>query len=337
MSGRLRFQLSVDGLARTRLVYSPLWETVFSLRTLADPGDGGVHAPWARSARSRLDGIDAETLLALWTPTALVPDFLTPTPTPGRPSLADELERIRRTPARQVRQELALTYQDSLPPGLEQLARRPSRGLDRLVHLLSAYWERTLATHWPRLRLVLEGDVVHRTRRLAAGGAVALFEELHERVSWESGEVVVCSRLAPRDVRVDVNDRGLLLLPSVFVWPHVATMFRAPWPPAMVYPSRGLALLWEAAETQGPQALGALIGRTRAGLLAALDGPCSTSELAQRVGLSVGGVSRHLAVLREAGLVASHRRGHAIVHATTPLGESLLRADLGDAPASASA
>jgi len=70
-----------------------------------------------------------------------------------------------------------------------------------------------------------------------------------------------------------------------------------------------------------------LIGRTRAGLLAMLDGPLSTSELARRAGLSIGGVSRHLAVLREAGLVASHRRGHAIVHEPTALGLSLLEVD----------
>ena len=62
-----------------------------------------------------------------------------------------------------------------------------------------------------------------------------------------------------------------------------------------------------------------------------LDAPLSTSELANRAGLSVGGVSRHLAVLREAGLVDSHRRGHAIVHEPTALGRSLLDAD-GRAP-----
>lgn len=65
-----------------------------------------------------------------------------------------------------------------------------------------------------------------------------------------------------------------------------------------------------------------------------LDRPLSTSEVAQRAGLSIGGVSRHLAVLREAGLVSSHRRGHAIVHLPTPLGTSLLEAD-GEAPLAA--
>ena len=161
---------------------------------------------------------------------------------------------------------------------------------------------------------------------------MAVFDDLHERVAWESGDVVIGSPEAqPSDHRVDINDRGLLLMPSAFIWPFVATMFREPSAPAVVYPSRGIGTLWQAEPAVGPQALAALIGRTRAGLLAMLDAPLSTSEVAQRTGLSIGGVSRHLAVLRESGLVASHRRGHAIVHHPTPLGLSLLEAD-GRAP-----
>ncbi len=331
MSRRLRFHLSVDGLARTRLAHSPLWEAVFSLRAVADPAASGLHEPWALSARSRLDGVDLETLLALWTPCSAVPDFLTPPPLSSRPQFGEELRRVRATPPEQIRRDLSLTYGDALPPGLDALYRKPGSGIDRLVRLLNAYWERTLADHWPRLRLLLEGDLVYRTRALAAGGAVAVFDDLHERIAWEHGDVVIGADKGGADHEVDVHDGGLLLLPSAFIWPYVATMFRSPAEPAVVYPSRGIGSLWQAEPATGPQALAALIGRTRAGLLALLDAPLSTSEVAQRSGLSIGGVSRHLAVLREAGLVASHRRGHAIVHHPTPLGRSLLEAD-GEAP-----
>ena len=85
MSKRLRFHLSVDGLARTRLAHSPLWEAIFSLRAISDPAASGLHEPWATSARTRLDGIDVETLLSLWTPCGAVPDFLTPVPLSSRP------------------------------------------------------------------------------------------------------------------------------------------------------------------------------------------------------------------------------------------------------------
>ena len=332
MSRRLRFHLSVDGLARTRLAHSPLWEAVFSLRAVADPTASSLHEPWAVAARSRLDGIDVDTLLALWTPCAAVPDFLTPPPVSSRPQFDEELRRVRATPPEQIRRDLQVTYRGRAPArarvALPQagLRHRPARAA------LGAYWERALADHWPRLRLVLEGDVVYRTRALAAGGAMAVFDDLHERVAWESGDVVIGAPEAARDDhRVDDQRPGLLLMPSAFIWPFVATMFREPAEPAVVYPSRGIGTLWQAEPAVGPQALAALIGRTRAGLLAMLDAPLSTSEVAQRSGLSIGGVSRHLAVLRESGLVASHRRGHAIVHHPTPLGLSLLEAD-GRAP-----
>jgi DNA-binding transcriptional ArsR family regulator len=333
MSRRLRFHLSVDGLARTRLAHSPLWEAVFSLRAVADPAASGLHEPWAVAARSRLDGVDLDTLVALWTPCGAVPDFLTPLPASTRPRFGDELRRVWKTEPEQIKRDLSLTYGESLPAGLEKLYKKPGAGIDRLVQLLDAYWERALADHWPRLRHVLEGDLVYRTRSLAAGGTVAVFDDLHERVTWEHGDVVIGAADPPTeaDHEVDVHDTGLLLLPSAFIWPFVATLFRSPSEPAVAYPSRGIGTLWQAEPAVGPQALAALIGRTRAGLLAMLDAPLSTSEIAHRSGLSIGGVSRHLAVLRESGLVTSQRRGHAIVHHPTPLGLSLLEAD-GEAP-----
>ena len=207
MGRRLRLHLSVDGLARTRLAHSPLWETVFSLRVLRDPGASSLHAPWALAARSRLDGIDHETLLSLWSPCAAAPDFLTPPPLSTGSPIDEELDRVLETPAEQVKRDLALTFEDSLPPGLETLYRKPSAGLERLVQLLHAYWERALADHWPRLRLVLEGDVVYRTRALAAGGTLAVFDDLHERVGWESGDVVIGAGDPAADHLVDVDDQ----------------------------------------------------------------------------------------------------------------------------------
>jgi len=49
---------------------------------------------------------------------------------------------------------------------------------------------------------------------------------------------------------------------------------------------------------------------SRAAVLAGLDAPRSTSELAHRLGLSTPSVSQHLAVLRDAGLVHANRVGN---------------------------
>ena len=74
-----------------------------------------------------------------------------------------------------------------------------------------------------------------------------------------------------------------------------------------------------------PPSLTALLGRTRASVLDILATvPSTTSELAQRGGMSLSSASEHASVLRAAGLVASHRRGTAVVHSATPLGLQLL-------------
>ena len=251
-----------------------------------------------------------ETLLSLWTPCGAVPDFLTPLPLSSRPRFGDELRRVRETPPEQIKRDLALTY-DELPPGLQGLYRRPGSGIDRLVRLIDAYWERTLADHWPRLRHVLEGDLVYRTRALAAGGAMAVFDDLHERVAWESGDVVIGSAEPPTepDYEVDVLGGGLLLLPSAFIWPFVATVFRSPSEPAVAYPSRGIGTLWQAEPAAGPEALagpdrphpGRPAGDARCPALDERGGAALRAEHRRRLAASRGPTrfgARHLAATR---------------------------------------
>ena len=77
-----------------------------------------------------------------------------------------------------------------------------------------------------------------------------------------------------------------------------------PWPPALIYPARGVAALWETAGPGRPAAdggpLGPLLGTSRAAILRALDEPASTTQLAAILGQSLGGLGGHLAVMRRA-------------------------------------
>ena len=79
-----------------------------------------------------------------------------------------------------------------------------------------------------------------------------------------------------------------------------------------------MATLWEAGGPAAPDALGALLGKVRAGVLMALDRPRSTTDLARALGVSAGGVSQHLGVLREAGLVHGHRVGRSVLYLRSP-------------------
>ena len=99
-----------------------------------------------------------------------------------------------------------------------------------------------------------------------------------------------------------------------------------PWPATLIYPARGIAALWETPATAAPGALGDLVGRTRAGLLTALDQPASTTQLARSLGLATGAAGDHLAVLRGAGLVTRARSGRSVLYRRTPLGDALVAA-----------
>ena len=73
-------------------------------------------------------------------------------------------------------------------------------------------------------------------------------------------------------------------------------------------------------------ALAALVGRYRAAVLRTIADGCTTTELADRVGISLATANQHVSVLRDAGLITTHRQGNSVLHVLTPLGAELLRA-----------
>jgi DNA-binding transcriptional ArsR family regulator len=85
----------------------------------------------------------------------------------------------------------------------------------------------------------------------------------------------------------------------------------------------------------GGGAVAALLGQTRAAVLAGTADGTSTTELARRAGVSLAAASQHATVLRDAGLISTHWHGRAVRHTLTPLGAALLTA--GSAPAGAQA
>jgi Predicted transcriptional regulators len=74
-------------------------------------------------------------------------------------------------------------------------------------------------------------------------------------------------------------------------------------------------------------ALHRLLGGSRAAILLALEDPASTTQLAGTLGQSLGGIGDHLAVLREAGLVARARSGRSVLYRRTPVGDALAAAE----------
>jgi DNA-binding transcriptional ArsR family regulator len=193
-------------------------------------------------------------------------------------------------------------------------------GVAELADPLQIYWRQVLAPDWERIRTALEGDVLCRAQQAATGGVQALLGDLDDSVRYENAHLVVDQ---PWSGSLELRGRGLLLVPSVFVWPGVAIVDRGPCPPALVYPARGSGLVWEPLGPP-PEALAALIGPRRASILATLETPCSTTDLARRLEVGSGSVSQHLTVLREAGLIERHRVGRVVFYRRTAAGNLLV-------------
>ncbi|TYC19204.1 helix-turn-helix transcriptional regulator [Micromonospora sp. MP36] len=70
-----------------------------------------------------------------------------------------------------------------------------------------------------------------------------------------------------------------------------------------------------------------LIGDSRSALLRTLATPAITSQLAAQLGMTLGAVGGHLAVLRDTGLVARSRTGRSVLYRRTRLGDDLAAAD----------
>jgi DNA-binding transcriptional ArsR family regulator len=102
-------------------------------------------------------------------------------------------------------------------------------------------------------------------------------------------------------------------------------MVDEPGQPGLIYTPRGIGMLWAPEEGGDREALEALLGRRRAGILATLGTPAATTELARRLGASPAGVNEHLAILRRAGLVRAARDGRRVLYERTPMGDALLR------------
>ncbi|EMF02493.1 hypothetical protein J7W19_28910 [Streptomyces mobaraensis NBRC 13819 = DSM 40847] len=131
-------------------------------------------------------------------------------------------------------------------------------------------------------------------------------------------------------VRPDQEQRPVRALPRhglpTFHWtghPLVADLPDGPL--GLTYPA-GPGLPLDPAAAEGPaEPLTAVLGRTRHDALLPLADEHTTTGLARRLGVGNATASAHAAALRGAGLVASARRGRAVLHRRTALGDLLVR------------
>jgi DNA-binding transcriptional ArsR family regulator len=321
-------EASPADLAGCRYAISPLIETMSALRLVAQADPAGVLTPWVRRMRPRLPALRRAdpavgALISLFRRDDNA-DFLHPPPAAGpHRSFAEELAGVRATPLAVARPELArnLAGHRTPPAYARQILDGPDV-VDRLAGALAAAWTALIEPEWPRLRAVLERDIVQRAGRLAAYGWKSALADLHAKVSWtDAGSIAIRHRDTGH---YRLAGRGLLFAPSVFA--DLALTVDPPRPFTIVYRARGVAdVLGPPPGPRPGDALTPLLGPSRAAILRALAAPATTSQLVVQLGLSLGGVGGHLAVLRDAGLVSRTRTGRSVTYAVTPLGEAVTR------------
>ncbi|GGX93214.1 ArsR/SmtB family transcription factor [Streptomyces fructofermentans] len=330
----LRIHFTEVDLARTRLASrpDPLWEIASSLHRFQTRRGRWAYSGWYRSAAQRLteSGL-APTVRSLLLPAfpraAYYPDFLTPPE--AQEGLAAGLDAILATPRDRVLREVSLVAGAARHPWLPRLAEPEQRRT--LTDALRAYHEAAVKPYEELMQARIDADRAVRARAFLDGGAEGLLASLAPRMRWRPPVLEVEHHMVGGDLRLD--GRGLMLLPSYFIWHSPVTLADPGLPPVLVYP-----LLHKARpdpeRDEGQPALDVLLGRTRTAVLLASAQGATSTEAARAAGVSPTTVSFHTRALRDAGLIATERMAAHVLHTLTPLGAALLRgARRGSAPA----
>ncbi|QNP75112.1 helix-turn-helix domain-containing protein [Streptomyces roseirectus] len=320
----LRFHFTPEDLSRLRVASGPhpLWEIAVSLHRFQTREGRWAHAAWYRTACSTLreTGLDRTTmrlLLPLFPRARYFPDFLTPAE--GVEGLDAGLDRILATPRHRVADEVA-RLQETV--GAPAWAHRIAEGEPRrqLVQALRAYHRAVIAPCEEHIHERLHAERARHTRTLFRAGIEAVLADLTPAIRWRHPVLEVPAYPCRRDVRLD--GRGLLLIPSYFCWNTPITLADPGLPPVLMYPVQHIPT------TVSPTAgapLNSLLGPTRAAVLRAAASGSTTTEAARRAGVTPTTASHHTMLLRDAGLITSHRHANTVLHTLTPLGAALLQ------------
>ncbi|HEU5213547.1 MAG TPA: DUF5937 family protein [Gaiellaceae bacterium] len=348
----IRFHLGDDEQAALAIGYSPLLETVLSLHVLAEPKHHALQHDWVRAMRGLPPALRRELraleFLYRWT----LPNCVLPSATTEFEDFETEVARLRALPVDVAAFELVRTVYDHGGRGRRkqvladpdvrtaalrnsgrkgsatrraaaQLLDDPAAFVDRFATFLRGYWDEAFAAEWERIEPRLAGSVVAAGRAIASDGAFPFLVGLAPRLRVDPAARTFGLDI-PHDHDVELTAQNpLLLMPSVYVWPHVRVNCDPPWPLTLSYRAPYLAdSLRHTPPPELVRVFRALGDTTRMRILEQLARqPRSTQELAPLVGLSEAGTSKHLRLLAEAGVVTTRREGYYVVYSV--VGERL--------------
>jgi DNA-binding transcriptional ArsR family regulator len=360
----LRIDIGGPPSGRLRFAASPLAELTAMLHVLAEPAHHPQLAGWAADVWAGLRPELAERLKEaefLWRSSRA--DFLVPAR--PRATLAEELDDVDRiddesyvtaalittcgsnrvhfnapspladATARERALDLAQARGALQETFAERLLADPTAVRARLRHTLEECAAAFFDAAWTGIATQLAADLRLKNDLLKRQGIGAALASVSSAVTLApDGDRIIVDKL--QDNATTAHGTGVTFLPSVFGRPHLVAVHAPGWQPVVQYP---------VAEPSPPEPepvsletvtlrLEALAHPVRLRLLRTLArGPHTTGELAHAWGLSPPEVSRHLAVLRRAGLLTTQRQGRYVRYTVslpdlTTLGADLLAAVL---------
>lgn len=342
----IRFVLGPDEDGSLAFGSSPLLETVLSLHVLAEPRHHALQHGWVRAMRRLPAGLRREIATLSFLYRYTLPNCVLPSADDRDEDFAGELAALRRLPPDVAAFELvrpifdhggrsrsrrrlladpevrAAALKNARAQGADQqraaaqLFDDPQRFVERFTRLLEDYWDAAFAQEWNRIEPLLADAIVDAGRRIAGGGLWGLLAGLAPALRVEPDRHRFGLDI-PHDHTVELSPQNpLLLVPSVYVWPHVRVNCDGPWPLMLTYRAPHLTETMRAAtRTELVRSLRALADPTRLRILELVAGqPRSTQELAPLVSLTEAGASRHLRALAEAGILTTRREGYYVVY-----------------------
>jgi DNA-binding transcriptional ArsR family regulator len=310
------WQISADTLAGGRFVISPLAETTASLLILergtgAHPGEHGWLGRHLAAYRAYandhpvIPGIIRAAAARNW-----IPDLISAAPTgDGERSFSAELQQIIAMSPSRVAEDLDIIGLSPPQPGDLPAA---------AAELLEWVWANTVLPHWHKRRKILEADIVARTTQLSQGGWAAALAGMRPGMRWlgEGRLRINAYDNPPREI----SGSQLLFVP---VTPQTEWVsWDEPGRYAVMYPCSGVLAAPDA--SPAPETLAALLGRSRAAILAQLGAPKTTTQLVALTGQPLGAVGRHLRILRDAGLLERRRAGRSVLYYRSAAGNFIV-------------
>lgn len=223
------------------------------------------------------------------------------------------------TPAEVVRDELGPWLPAEVEPFMQGLLRGNAESRRALGIAVLEFHKHVLTPSTGELERRYGADLAIRSRALLYGGVDALLGALHPDVEWSAPTLTAYGLTDGSALDIHLNGRGLQLYPSSLTSECLA--LDAPGRrPVLFYPCSDLP----ADDLPEVDALADLLGRTRATVLRSLTSSASTTQLSRRAGISLASTSDHTRILRNAGLITTHRTNGTALHSLTPTALHLL-------------